>query len=79
MPYTLIRIEGNHYMSPEESLSPFASPETIALLSDSENELIDLINSYSDRHLFRLFSREKNVMEFLDKVTEERFKKHIRP
>lgn len=79
IPYNLVRVEGNQYYTPEESLSPYASPETQASLSEAENELIDLINSYSDRHLFRLFSREKNVVEFLDRVTEERFERHIRP
>lgn len=79
MPHIFVKLEGNQYYTPEESLSPYASPETIESLSDIENELIDLANTYSDRYLYRLFSREKNVVEFLERVTEERFNKFIRP
>ena len=79
IPYNLVKVEGDQYYTPDESLSPYASPEIQANLGEHENELIDLINSYSDRHLFRLFSREKNVVEFLDKVSEERFNRDIRP
>ena len=79
VPFMLKRVEGMDYLTPEESLSPYISPDTVDELSEHEMEIIHLANSFSDRNLFRLFSKEKNVMQFLEKVTQERFDNHIRP
>ncbi|MCA1755956.1 MAG: DEAD/DEAH box helicase [Bacteroidales bacterium] len=79
IPYMVTGLEGRSYLTPEESLSPYASPDTINEITEHELEIINLANSCSDRYLFRLFSREKNVMQFLDRVTEERLVNHIRP
>ncbi len=79
IPYMLTREKGKTYFRPEECLSPFASPETTSILSEEENTLIDIINSYSERNLHRLFSREPNVVSFLEKVSDETFEKHIKP
>jgi hypothetical protein len=75
----LTGVEGRSYLTPEESLSPYASPDTMDELAEHEMEIINLANSCSDRYLYRLFSREKNLMQFLEKVTQERFVKYIRP
>lgn len=79
IPYMLKKTEGRNYLTPEEALTPYISPTTIDELSEHELEIINLANSYSDRKLFMLFSREKNLMQFLDKVTSERLDNHIRP
>lgn len=79
VPYIIIREENSQYYIPEECLSPYASPETTESLPEEANDVIELINTYSNRNLHRLFSREKNVVEFLGKVDEERFNKHIKP
>ncbi|MCD4769586.1 MAG: DEAD/DEAH box helicase [Bacteroidales bacterium] len=79
VPYMIVREEGSQYYRPDECLSPYASPETTESLSEEANDVIELINNYSDRKLHRLFSREKTVVEFLEKVDEERFNKHIKP
>ncbi len=79
LPWFIEKEEGSDYYSPVECLSPYASPEALDGLSEHEIELIQLINSYSDRHLFRLFSRERNVVEFTEKIDRERFEKHIKP
>lgn len=78
-PYIIVREEMKEYYRPEECLSPYASPDTTLFLEEEENEIIQLCNTFSDRNLFRLFSREKNVINFLDKVDENRFEKHIKP
>lgn len=75
----LKKVEGMDYLTPEESLSPYISPGTVDKLSEHELEIINLANSYSDRHLFRLFSKEKNLMQFLNEVTQEKFDNPIRP
>ncbi len=79
MPWIIEKEEGNDYYSPVECLSPYASPGIITELTESQIELVELINSYSDRHLFRLFSRERNVVEFTEKIDKDRFEKYIKP
>jgi len=79
LPWFIEKEEGNDYYSPVECLSPYASPDSLNELTELQIELIQLINSYTDRHLFRLFSRERTVVEFTEKISEERFEKHIKP
>ncbi|MEE4117022.1 MAG: DEAD/DEAH box helicase [Marinilabiliaceae bacterium] len=78
-PYIIAKEEGSHYYIPEECLSPYPSPATQSSLNEYQNEIIDLANRFSDRNLHSLFSREKNVVEFLDRVSDDRFNKHIKP
>ena len=62
-----------------ECLSPYQSEETISYLTHEEIELVRIINEYSDRSLFKLFSKDKSVKEFIQNVTAERIDKFIRP
>ncbi|MDX2414884.1 MAG: SNF2-related protein, partial [Bacteroidales bacterium] len=78
-PYLISREEDTEYYKPEECLSPYASPETTINLSEEAHEIIDLCNAFSNRNLFRLFSREKNVIDFLNKIDEDRLEKQIKP
>ena len=41
--------------------------------------LVKIINEYTDRALFKLFSREKTVKEFLQKINPDHLEKFIRP
>jgi|GEM_PF-1632200 len=79
LPWIVEKEEGNEYYSPLECLSPYASPGIMDELTEAETELTELINSYSNRYLFRLFSREKTVVEFTEKISGERFEKHVKP
>jgi len=79
LPWIIEKEEGNAYYSPVECLSPYASPGTINKLAPHEIELIELINSYSDRYLFRLFSRERTVVEFTENIDGDKFEKYIKP
>ena len=79
LPWFIEKEEGHDYYTPVECLSPYATPDSLNELTELETELIQLINSYTDRHLFRLFSRERTVVEFTEKISEERFEKHIKP
>jgi superfamily II DNA or RNA helicase len=62
-----------------ECLSPFPNIDTLSSLNDEERYLVKIINEYTDRDLFKLFSKDKNVKEFLEKVTRERIDEFIRP
>ena len=79
MPYILEALGTRKYYRMAECLSPFGSEESLETLDDREKEIVKLITDYSDRHLFRLFSREKNLKEFNEKVTPERFENFIKP
>ncbi len=48
-------------------------------LTSEDRELVKIITEYSDRNLFKLFSKDKTVKEFTGKVTEEIIETFIRP
>jgi SNF2 family DNA or RNA helicase len=78
-PYMIEREPGKGYYKLSECLSPYPNTETVSTLSPEERELVKIINEYSDRALFKLYSREKTVKEFLEKLTPEKLEIFIRP
>jgi len=79
IPCILKRSGERVYYTVSEHLFPSPSPATVSSLQPEEQELISTINEYSERELFRLFSKEKNVTEFLKNVSPEKTEKYIRP
>jgi SNF2 family DNA or RNA helicase len=79
LPYILVSELQRKYFHLAEQLFPFPDTETLSTLSDEEREIVKIINDYSDRNLFRLFSKNVNVKEFLEKITKEKIEKFIRP
>jgi superfamily II DNA or RNA helicase len=79
MPYIIVNESGLTYFRLSESLSPFPNIDTISTLAPEERETVNIINEYSDRNLFKLFSKNSTVKEFLEKVTTDRIDKFIRP
>ena len=79
LPYILELESNKSYYRLIECLSPFPSGDTLDALAPEERESIDIINEYSDRNLFSLFSRDKSVKEFLVNVKTERIAAFIRP
>ncbi|MBW6500351.1 MAG: DEAD/DEAH box helicase [Bacteroidales bacterium] len=78
LPYIIQRVN-KAYFSLSECLSPFQSEEASGYLADEERECVKLCNEYSDRTLFKVFSREATVKDFLACVTKEKTDKYIRP
>ena len=78
-PFIIICEPKNKYYSLSECLSPYQSEETIKILTHSEIELVRILNEYSDRNLFRIFSKDKSVKEFVNNVTPEKIETFIRP
>ncbi len=78
-PYIIVNEGNKNYYTLSECLSPYQSEETISSLSHDEIELVRIINEYSDRRLFKLFSKDKSVKEFLQNVTTEKIDRFIRP
>lgn len=58
-----------------------ASPEAIALMSETERQAIEIASHYTEKYLMSVYSREKTVSRFLRKLSEdpERVKNNIRP
>jgi superfamily II DNA or RNA helicase len=79
IPYTIRYDPGNRYFNIEECLSPYPSDTTLALLTDEGRETVRIINEYNDRALYKLFSKDRNVKEFLENVNRERIDRIIRP
>ncbi|HQG37428.1 MAG TPA: hypothetical protein PK094_09595, partial [Bacteroidales bacterium] len=79
IPCILKKIKGKDYFTISESLFPFPSEETITSLFPEERETVEILNQYNDRQLFKLFSKERNVKDFLLNVTSDLIDRHIRP
>lgn len=79
VPYMLEKQNGKDYYLPAEALAPFPDGTTLSGLDNEEREIVRLVNEYSDRHLYRLFSKHKNVKEFLGMVTDREFDRLIKP
>jgi hypothetical protein len=79
LPYIIQAESGRSYYRLSECLSPFPNDETLSTLSAEEGNLVNIINEYTDRILFRLFSKDKSVKEFLENTTPEKREKFIRP
>jgi SNF2 family DNA or RNA helicase len=79
LPYIITDESNRGYYKLAECLSPFPNIDTLGSLAPEEREVVKIINEYSDRNLFRIFSKEKNVKEFLEKVSKEKIDEFIRP
>jgi len=79
LPYIVVNEPNKKFFRLSESLSPYFSDETIRSLDNEERELVRIINEYSDRAIFKLFSKEKTVKDFLAAVNSEKIDSLIRP
>ena len=79
VPYIIMNESKKRYFKLQECLSPFPNADTLSTLTDEEREVVKIINEYSDRNLFKLFSKDKSVKEFLEVVTAEKIDNFIRP
>ena len=79
MPYIIQKEINRGYYKLIECLSPFPNIDTLGTLTSEEREVIKIINEYTDRTLFKLFSKDKTVKEFLEKISPEKLESFIRP
>ncbi|HUW93621.1 MAG TPA: DEAD/DEAH box helicase [Bacteroidales bacterium] len=79
MPYIIERTPGVSYYRMAESLSPHPDNATLSLLDNEESEIVRLVNEYSDRNLFKLFSKHSSVKEFLENIDAREFETLIKP
>lgn len=79
LPYIITQNPGKKYFTLTEALSPYPSDVTLSNLENEEIELVRITNEYSDRPIYKLYSRDRNVKEFLENVTPDKIDKFIRP
>lgn len=79
LPYIIQKELNRGYYKLSECLSPFPNSETLGLLTAEEREIVKIINEYTDRTLFKLFSKDKSVKEFLEKISQDKLETFIRP
>jgi SNF2 family DNA or RNA helicase len=79
LPYIIQKESNRKYYRLLECLSPYPNADTLGSVTSEERELVKIINEYTDRALFKLFSRDNSVKEFLEKVNQEKIDQFIRP
>lgn len=79
IPYIIVNDGDKPYYRLFEVLTPFPNTDTMGTLAPEEREVVSVINEYTDRNLFKMFSKNKTVKEFLEKVEPERIEQTIRP
>ena len=79
LPYIIQKEINRGYYKLSECLSPFPNIDTLGTLTAEERDVVKIINEYTDRNLFKLFSKDKTVKEFLEKITQENLERFIRP
>jgi SNF2 family DNA or RNA helicase len=79
LPYIIESEAKNKYFRLFECLSPYPADETLKNLENEEIELVRLTNEYSDKSIFKLFSKDNSVKDFLRNVNSEKIDKFIRP
>jgi superfamily II DNA or RNA helicase len=75
----LERQDGNEFYTPGEYIQFDESTSAFGKLTPMQQEVVRLMDRYSDRSLHKLFSREKTVKMFQDKVDQHTIREHIRP
>lgn len=78
-PYLAEKDENGTYHLIEQAFH--ASAETLAKMSEAEQQAIEIASHYAEKYLMEVYSREKTVSRFLRKLSEEpeRFKTVVRP
>jgi SNF2 family DNA or RNA helicase len=79
MPYLIQNEAGRSYYKLSECLFPFPGTENLGLLDSEERDVVNIINEYNERNLYKLFSKEKSVKDFLVNMSTEKIETFIRP
>jgi len=78
-PYTYEKEAGKRFVTIRESLSPYPVAEVLGRLTHDEREIVKLINDYSEKNLYRLFSKDTSVKKFIENLPAEKTERIIRP
>lgn len=79
LPYTFEKEAGRRFITVRETLSPYPSTGVLGMLTPEEREVVKLINDYSEKNLYRLFSKDTSLRKFTETVPKDRVEGVIRP
>ncbi|MFO7574264.1 MAG: DEAD/DEAH box helicase [Bacteroidales bacterium] len=79
LPYTFEKESGKRFTTIRESLSPYPVAELLGRLTPDEREVVKLINDYSEKNLYRLFSKDTSLKKFVENLPPEKIARVIRP
>ncbi len=67
------------FITVKETLSGFHLTGGSFELNEDERKILTLFDKFSDQHLTRLFSKERNANDFYAKLSIDRFEERVRP
>jgi SNF2 family DNA or RNA helicase len=79
IPYMISKSSEGKFYTPSHTVHPFNNDDSYIELPDPYKQIVKLCNEYSDQNLFKLFSKNRNPKEFLEKVELVKIEQHIRP
>ena len=79
IPYIIKKSEAGNFYYTSHTIFPKSTDESYVSLSEPHKQVVKLCFEYCDQNLFKLFSKNKNLKEFLEKVDLPRIEQHIRP
>lgn len=79
MPYLVQPETGRSYYKLSDCLFPYPGNEILGTINPEERDVVNLINEYNERNLFKLFSKDKSVKDFLSNVPPHKLENFIRP
>ena len=79
LPMMINKNADDNFFTIDQIVFPTDTNKAFQSLSHTEREIVKIIDQYNDGNLFKLFSKEKSVKIFQEKVTPEKVDKFIRP
>ncbi|MBE0653503.1 MAG: DEAD/DEAH box helicase, partial [Bacteroidales bacterium] len=78
-PMMLMKDESDQYFKPDHIIYPSDTDINFTGLTNTEKNIVRIIDECSEQNLFRLFSKNKNLREFQENVKKENLENFIRP
>lgn len=79
IPYIIKKSDEGKFYYTSHTIFPKSRDESYNLLPENQKKIVQLTDEYSDQNLLKLFSRNKHVKEFHEKVETSKIEQHIRP
>ncbi len=79
IPYIIKKSDEGKFYFTSHTVFPKTSDESFQALDEPQKQMVRLCHEFSDQNLFKLFSKNKNLKEFQEKVDNTKIELHIRP
>ena len=78
-PYIIRKSEEGKFFFTSHTIFPTPGDESFQTLSEAGKQIVKLCTEYSEQNIFKLFSRNKTLKVFLEKVEKQKIELFIRP